>query len=167
MELTAFIAAIKNAGGKVATEEELTEFELVLGSTLPNEIKNYLKNCSGGRIFENPVEFLDQNGVNLIPRRMYDLNAMRHAAKKPIDPWVPKELLPIGLDEGGNTIMFCLHPDRFGHIYLLDHECIYYPGCIEAPDAIETMEEAEEYRISYCSSSFNEFLKNCHPVKNI
>ncbi|MCO1336673.1 SMI1/KNR4 family protein [Microbulbifer sp. OS29] len=165
MELEQFIAVIKKDEGRASTEEELAEFEQVLGSSLPGDIREFLKICGGGQIFETPVKYLDQCGAEIIPRRMYNLNTIRCAFENPIDNWAPRELLPIGLDEGGNTLMLSLRPDRFGHIYLLDHECIYYPGSDEVPDEIETIEEAEEYRISYYSPSFGKFIKDTRLVE--
>ncbi|WP_299939806.1 SMI1/KNR4 family protein [uncultured Microbulbifer sp.] len=167
MTLEEFVAVIRGEGGKAASDEALSAFERRMDLTLPQELKHFLKCCGGGRVIETPVEYLDERGAQLIPRRMYSLDEMQGAFNSPVDSWVPKALLSIGVDEGGNTIMLCLRKDRFGQIFLFDHECVHYPGDDECPDTIETIEEAEDYRLGYYAPSFRQFLDDLRVVETV
>ena len=68
---------------------------------------------------------------------------------------IPEGLLTIGSDAGGNAIMLCLRDDRFGQIFLLDHELVAYEG------EPEPLEEAEEYGlVLFYSPSFSQLLND-------
>ncbi|MBY2944009.1 SMI1/KNR4 family protein [Rhizobium leguminosarum] len=153
MTLEEFVAVIKNEGGKIATEEELTAFEKKLGLSLPQELRQFLKLSGGGLIFEPPVVYLDAKDRDLRLRHMSDLTEIDKEFTTPSAYPLPRELLRIGNDAGGNSIMVCLREDRFGQVFMLDHEMVAYEG------EPEPLEEAEEYGLVTCySPSFEQFL---------
>jgi hypothetical protein len=155
MTLDEFVSVIKNEGGKAATEEELAAFETKIASSLPRELRQFLASSGGGLIFQPPVIFLDENDRHLRLRRMSDLAGIDKELTTPESYPLPEKLLKIGSDAGGNAIMLCLRNDRFGQIFLLDHELVAYEG------EPEPLEEAEEYGlVLFYSPSFSQFLND-------
>ncbi|ANL71621.1 SMI1/KNR4 family protein [Rhizobium phaseoli] len=147
-----FAAVIKNEGGKTATEEELTAFEQKIGASLPQRLRQFLKLSSGGLIFDPPVVYLDSQDRDLRLRHMSDLTEIEKEFTTPRAYPLPRELLRIGNDSGGNSIMICLREDRFGEIFMLHHEMVAYEG------EPEPLEEAEDYGlVTRYSQSFERF----------
>lgn len=153
MTLEEFALAIKNEAGKAATDEELAAFEQKIGAKLPDDLKRFLKQSGGGLVFDPPVVYLDDRGRDLRIRRMCDLAEIDRKFTKPTSYPLPRELLIIGSDSGGNSIMICTREDRLGEIFMLDHEMVAYEG---DPDPLEKAEEEELVR-PY-SPSFTDFV---------
>lgn len=155
MTLDEFVASIESEGGKPATEADLLDFEGKIGVQLPEGLRAFLKRSGGGLIFDTPVEYLDADGRDLQLRHMCDLVEIDREFTKPSAYPLPPALFVIGNDAGGNSIMICLSTDRYGQIFVLDHEMVAYEG---EPEALE---EAEENGLVTCySRSFDQFLKD-------
>ncbi len=157
MRLDEFVGVIKNEGGRAATEDDIVSFEAKIKSSLPVELKQFLKLSGGGLIFQPPIVYHDSEDRYFRPRRMNDLSEIEQEFASPSSYPIPEGLLSIGADAGGNTILVCLRDDRFGQIFLLDHELVAYEG--EA----ETLEEAEEYGLLlFYAPSFSQFINDLH-----
>lgn len=155
MTLEEFAAAIRNEGGRAAGEDEIAALEAKIGATLPADLKRFLKQSGGGLVFDPPVVYLDAEGRDLTIRHMCDVVEIDREFTKPSSYPLPGELLIIGNDAGGNSIMICMRQDRLGEIFMLDHELVAYEG------DPEPLEEAEEYGLvtSY-SPSFTQFVSD-------
>lgn len=153
MTLEEFADIIENKGGKPAKEEDLQAFEGKIGATLPLELRQFLMLSGGGLVFDPPAVYHDAADRFFRLRRMSDLSGISEESVNPKYYPLPRELLCIGSDAGGNGIMVCLSQDRFGEIFLLDHEMVEYEG-----EAMP-LEEAEEVGLVTCySASFQKFL---------
>lgn len=155
MTLEEFAATIRNEGGRPASEDEIAAFEAKIGAGLPSDLKLFLKQSGGGLVFDPPVVYLDAEGRDLSIRHMCDLAEIDRIFTKPSAYPLPEQLLIIGNDAGGNSIMVCTKQDRFGEIFMLDHELVAYEG------EPEPLDEAEEYGLvnSY-SVSFTQFVSD-------
>jgi len=155
MTLDEFIDAIENEGGKPASEEALVAFETKIGSALPEKLRRYLNLSGGGLIFQPSIIYLDSEERQFRLRRMSDLSKIDEEFTTPSSYPLPDGFLIIGSDAGGNSIMVCLRSDRFGQIFLLDHELVAYEG---EPGPLE---EAEENGlVLFYSPSFSQFLND-------
>ncbi|MGV1822788.1 SMI1/KNR4 family protein [Agrobacterium sp. CG160-95] len=155
MTLDEFVNTIQNEDGNPASEDALVSFEAKIGSPLPKELREYLKCSGGGLIFQPSITYLDSEHRQLRLRYMNDLSKIDEEFTKPTSYPLPDGFLIIGSDAGGNAIMACMRTDRFGQIFLLDHELVAYEG---EPD---TLEEAEEYGlVLFYSPSFSQFLND-------
>lgn len=150
-----FAATIENRGGERATEGQLLAFEKKLGKTLPADYRTFLGISGGGMIFEPPVAYLDAPGRDLLLRHMNSLAEVEKNFAKPSSYPLPEGLLVIGNDAGGNSIMLCVTQDRYGQIFMLDHEMVAYEG------DPEPLDEAEENGlITQYSQSFSQFVSD-------
>ncbi|XUY27492.1 SMI1/KNR4 family protein [Agrobacterium sp. rho-8.1] len=148
-----FAAVIENKGDERATEEKLLAFEEKLRTKLPEDYRSFLGMSGGGLIFEPPVSYLDAKERDLLLRHMNSLREVEAEFAKPSAYPLPAGLLCIGNDSGGNSIMLSLTKERFGQIFMLDHEMVAYEG------EPEPLEEAEEYGlIKQYSASFTQFV---------
>jgi len=143
----------KNEDGRVATEAEVSAFEEKIGTPRPDSLREYFLQSGGGRVFDPPVIYLDAKEREFRLRHMGSLAETAQNFMTPRSYPLPRELLIIGNDAGGNSIMICTRRDRFGEIFMLDHELVAYEG------EPEELEAAEEYGLvtSY-SESFAHFL---------
>ncbi|MBB3947276.1 hypothetical protein GGQ73_003242 [Rhizobium skierniewicense] len=152
-----FAGAIRNEGGERATEDQLKAFERKLGKTLPGDYRAFLTISGGGLIFETAVSYLDAEERDLLLRHMNSLREVEAEFDKPSAYPLPEGLLCIGNDAGGNAIMLCMTEERYGQIFLLDHELVAYEG------EPEPFEEAQEYGlITQYSASFAQFVADLH-----
>jgi hypothetical protein len=88
---------------------------------------------------------------------MGGLGDVEHELKEPGWYPLPSDLLCFGSDAGGNPLMICLREDRYGEIFLIDHEMVSFEG---EPEPIE---EAEEYGLaSRLALSFSQFVAGLH-----
>ncbi len=152
-----FADAIENEGGKRATEDQLQAFEKKLGRKLPGDYRAFVTTSGGGLVFEPPVVYLDAEERDLRLRHVNCLAEVEKDFDKPSAYPLPEGLLCIGNDAGGNSIMLCVAEERFGQIFMLDHEMVAYEG------EPEPLEEAEEYGlVTQYSPSFSRFVSNLH-----
>ncbi len=106
------------------TEDDLKSFEMSLGCRLPAEYRNFLLMHNGGK----PVPFdfqLGSEGPDSI-HHVYGLNTKNHSdLRNIIDCFkgrIPRQILPIADDPGGNQICIGISGKHRGRIYFWDHE---------------------------------------------
>ncbi len=153
MNLEELAAIIDNEGGAPAKPEDLDAFEAAIGFSLPSELRRFLTLSGGGLVFNPPAVYHDAADRSFRLRRMSDLSGIKEEYTNPKSYPLPKELLRIGSDAGGNGIMICLRHDRFGEVFMLDHEMVAYEG---GPMPLEEAEE--DGLVTLYSLSFMHFV---------
>lgn len=133
-------------GRRPASEAEIASFEATIGHALPACYREFLTltgggYCRGGR-FAKPGGRPDYYGwiAALTDEPRFSLEARW---RKPDWYPMPHHLLTIGQDTGGNLIAMSLRDDRFGEVFLMDHELFSFYD-----EQQETIEEAEDYGLA-------------------
>src|SRR5262249_51415156 len=142
-----------------ATEEQIRAFEDEIGHTLPEDYRAFLSRCSGGSgdgDFEDATGGTPGGGEDAIPLRTIHGGRGGGADslsynREFIGDRIPRSLIWIMDDPGGNLICLGVSgPDR-GRVYYWDHEC--EPG----PDGWDGRVETAE-NIHLITGSFAQFL---------
>lgn len=139
--------------GSEISEKDIIHLEEITGYTLPDTYKQFLLKYNGGE--PNPYFFLVPDwkyGQSLVsefkgidPNRV-GLDLLEIIDIKQFD--LPKGVIPIGGDPGGNLILIDL---KTGKIYFWDHENV--------PN--ELNDKIEEFRNAYfLANTFYEFVAN-------
>ena len=161
MTLDEFVQEIDPEDRTPATEAEVARFEALIGHALPDAYRALLLLTGGGHI-NGRCRFGNGDGE---PNRYY-LVMLGLTPEGPLSlegfhqnpGWypVPTALLVIGNDSGGNSLAISLRDDRFGEVFLIDHELVSYDKNMQ-----ETIEEAEEYGLAMpYAPSFGDLLAN-------
>jgi hypothetical protein len=152
--------AIKKQFVPLVDESAVASLEVSLGHSLPSEYRRFLLTSNGGE----PV-----NAVFRIPNagKSYGDSAVRYffsIADKPTFSLrhkyeiysgarrLPRNMLPIATDAGGNLVLMALSGERVGQIFFWNHEI---EGLVENP--------ASEEHLAFVASSFAEFCKGLLP----
>jgi hypothetical protein len=107
-----------------ATRRQIEEFETRNGITLPEPYRSFLAETNGGRPLnqEFVVEGWGSSGVSdfyaIGTGNSFDLDAARDRFLDVL----PKDVLAIASDPGGNQICLGLNADLAGKIFFWDHE---------------------------------------------
>jgi len=144
---------VPRKGKKGATENQIKRLEVLIGCSLPDEYRNFLKRCNGGR--PNPdcvqvpgVEYIDNVGVgslfHLQPSQPEFDELSNQFARA--ETFLPKGHLPIA----GSSDLFTLslRPRSLGSVYWWNHES-------DEVDDDGNFLEAAGYLLA---GSFDEFL---------
>ena len=150
-----------------ATEEQIRAFEAEIGHTLAEDYRAFLARCSGGRVdWKCEYQGASPDGGNCV-HPLRTINGVRRGFtyslsynRKFIGDRIPKSLIWIMEDPGGNLI--CLGgsgPDR-GRVYYWDHEC--EPDRNEWDGRVETAGN-----IDLITGSFAEFLSGLRMTEGV
>lgn len=142
---------------KPITEKEINNIEELLVCTFPSDYKNHILKHNGGKCKPNVFSFIENDKKSksnidwflAIYNGKYDnlisyINIYKIEQKR-----LPKSLIPIAHDPGGNLICIsCCEPD-YGFIYFWDHEK-------------EGNNEQDDYKenLFLIAKSFNKFINN-------
>jgi anti-anti-sigma factor len=141
-----------------ATEEQIRTFEAEIGHTLPEDYRAFLARCRGGSTdWKCEYEGVSPDGekrslligtINGV-RKGYTYSLSYN--RKFIGNRIPKSLIGIMDDPGGNLICLGVSGPERGRVYFWDHECA--PNPREWDGRLETAEN-----IDLIAGSFAEFL---------
>jgi cell wall assembly regulator SMI1 len=145
-----------------ATEEQIRAFEAEIGHTLPEDYRAFLARCSGGWVdmtcrYDGVSPDGEESSVFLMSisglRKGYNYSLSHN--REFIGDRIPKSLIWIMNDPGGNLICLGVSGKERGRVYLWDHEGEPGPagwgGTVESAGNIEVIAE-----------SFAEFLDGIH-----
>ncbi|MDD2694297.1 MAG: SMI1/KNR4 family protein [Anaerolineales bacterium] len=132
------------------SEERLQAFEKQIGISLPQDYREFLKQCNGGTPKPNNFWISEEKYESSV-YQFYGLHSGPRWLS--IDCYISKErygvpngLLPIGDDGVGNLICIGITAENFDDIFFIDHEIHPY----NEPDSLNGI-----YKIA---ESFTEFL---------
>jgi hypothetical protein len=138
----------------------LSDFEELIGKKLPGPYREFLLIeggetppansflvCDGKEEWETDVSFF---GLQTGAYRLYSVpvNFYEYHGR------IPKHLIPIGSDSGGNLICISISEETFGQIYFSDHDYFSYDG-----------EEPTDHGTWLLASSFPDFFNNLRVSK--
>jgi hypothetical protein len=116
---------IENVYGQVSPEQ-IAELEARRGVVLPEEYKQLLLRSNGGKPRPDTFDVPGWHGKASVVTRLYGIHSGKHGnLEKMIDLYedrLPKDLLPIGGDPGGNLILLGVAGEHMGKIFFWDHE---------------------------------------------
>jgi hypothetical protein len=152
-------ATTLDPSGQGAAPEQIAAFEAMIGAALPGDYKQFLGMCRGvcpipcisfpfGK-YREPI--LSMGG--LVVQDKQSCSILKQFSKPSWHP-LPEHLIWIGNDTSGNPITLSLRPDRFGEIFLIDHELLSFND-----EKQEAIEDAEAYGLAdSLASSFTDFV---------
>ncbi len=148
---------IKNANPYgILTEERLIDFEKRLGTSLPSDYRNFVLQYNGG--VPEPAGFwVKENSFGDEVYLFYGLHngPMWFSIDFSIGDeqyGIPKGLIAIGEDGGGNFICLGIEEGNKGDIFFLDHEIHPYDN----PNSLDG--------ITKLANSFSEFISNFREI---
>jgi hypothetical protein len=120
---------------RVPTAAELKEVEAKLGSPLPDDYEEFVKEY-GATAFEKSVKFPTKGPCNWGPEGTPNvffgvLGSGSYDLLRNLDTYegrVPAECLPIANDPGGNLVLLAVRAKNKGRVYFWDHENELEPG---------------------------------------
>lgn len=137
------------------TESDVLNFEKILKVSLPDDYRNFLLHYNGGH--PKPHGFIYK-----LPDGRDWSGGVRDFFGLGVDSWedlrhyyalyedrVPKQMLPIANDDGGNLLLLALKDVEKGKIYFWDHN-----------EESEDDELPSYENIYFVANNFTEFLKN-------
>lgn len=160
MDIKEFATAISECGHTPATEAEITGFEALIGHALPKDFRAFLSICGGGFMEMQPSFNWPNDGG--WAGRVHTIGGLRNddpdyslQAQWNEPVWkLPRSLLWILRDTGGNPIVLALSGPEKGQVFFVDHDV--------EPDDGEwdgTISEALEYGyLIPLASSFTAFV---------
>lgn len=173
MTLEELAAMIDGGGCPTPAAAQVEAFEALIGARLPDDYRAFLALTPGGRLYGRVLFSLA--GEEIGAERVGCVAGLRPgAARSPADAEVsleerhrtasdcdvPRGLLSIMTDGGGNAIAIAVRPDRVGEIFFLDHE-------VSGGEGSPILEEAEGddwgYAIRF-ASSFSEMVAGFKPA---
>mgnify|MGYP003609457028 CR=1 FL=1 len=162
MKLEKLASLVNTKGRKPATLAQIEEFERNIGYKLPKDYAHFLTLTVGGQLTPAPFYKLGSlyEGVLCLlglddKEKPSPEDSLKEEIKNPGFYPLPSGLLNIGSDTSGNPISICLTEDRFGEIFINDHELFSFDN-----DLKETIEEAEEYGLAMLvAPSFSSFIE--------
>ena len=157
--------------GPPITKKMLLEFEKNLPRALPDDYRDFLKQCNGGSMDEENNAFYITGIPGFTKTRKGDegfaawfdsLNPNKNEDEEDLlsqylsirgEGVFPNYCLPIGSDYGGNLILLSLGEEDYGHIYFWDHE----QGWDEAGSL-----EPDYSHCYFVAKSFTELIDSLH-----
>ncbi|MBZ5482364.1 SMI1/KNR4 family protein [Bacillus sp. T_4] len=137
--------------------KDLERVEKKVGASFPEEYVNFLRKYNGGEVEDSIVKLPFEEIESFIlssffGTRVEDINDILSCYDM-YEGRVPKGSIPIGRDVGGNIVCLNLNRERYGYIFLWDHD-------IELEFEDNEMEIQDLY---YVAPSFNDFLHMIKP----
>lgn len=150
------MVTIKPFTDKKVSEDQITEIERKLGISFPIQYRQFLVKSNGGEPSPNcfPIaEVLAKGnaallafffGIDMWPGSGYDIVTNINTFRKRI----PRELIAIASDVGGNLICIAVTGENVGKIYFWEHEFERWFGL------------KPSYRnVAFVANSFDEFIE--------
>ena len=158
--------AMTERGPQVA-EAAVAAFEAQLGATLPQDYRSFLLEVNGGRTARSHRVFAirmqkartDETTLNGL-HSLDDPDDRGNLAQrwKNIHRMLPKDVLPIGSDSFGGTVVLALGGPRRGQVWFLD-------GADPRPEGSNPRVEWFDRRdVSKLADSFREFMDGLRPL---
>src|SRR5512140_674235 len=147
--------------GPEVTETEIAAFEAQFGATLPADYRAFLLEVNGGRTARSHTVFRirhDQTVLNTLHSlgesvEQRDLVTRWNRSRARL----PKEVLRIGADDGGGTVVVVVSGPRRGQVWFLD-------GVDPRPEGSNPRVEWFDRRdVSKIADSFREFMAGLGP----
>jgi SMI1 / KNR4 family (SUKH-1) len=153
--------------GPSVTDIEVEAFESQLQTRLPDDYREFLLKVNGGRTARSHRVFTmlmrksrkdetDLNSLNSLndPDDRFNLVARWKRARE----WLPKEVIPVGYDDFGGTVVVVIDGPRRGQVWFLD-------GADPRPEGSNPRVEWFDQRdVSKLADSFHEFMACLRPV---
>ena len=141
--------------GPTINEQEVKDFEQLIGYSLPTDYRRFLLTNNGGK--PNP-DFFDVPGWRYKESFVTDLKGIKTGLKVDLaklynlfEGRLPKGFIAVGADPGGNLILLSLDGSTQGKVYFFDHE--------NEPD--DATDDVKDYPNIYeVGKSFDQFLNN-------
>jgi SMI1 / KNR4 family (SUKH-1) len=155
-----------NERGPQVTEPEIAAFETELGAPLPEDYRAFLLDVNGGRTARSHRVFTmrmrkvreDETVLNSLnslndSEAQFDLATRWRWERQ----WLPPEVVPVGYDDFGGTVVVVISGPRRGQIWFLD-------GVDPRPEGANPRVEWFDQRdVSKISDSFREFMVGLRP----
>jgi hypothetical protein len=159
--------AMKERGPSV-TRESIVAFEERIKAKLPDDYVEFLLEVNGGQTSRNHRVFAirlsksatDETSLNSLnslddPDPQFDLASRWEFERQ----WLPAEVIPVGYDDGGGTVVLVVTGARRGQIWFLD-------GVDRRPeDANPRVEWFDRRDVAQVAGSFREFLHSLKPYE--
>lgn len=151
-----------NERGPSITKAAVAAFEAWLGVTLPEDYRTFLLDVNGGRTARSHRLFHIRNDRTILnslnslndPDEQFDLATRWQRARA----WLPNEVLPVGYDDGGGTVVVVVTGPRRGQVWFLDG---VDPRPEESNPRVEWFDQRD---VSKVADSFREFMTNLTPL---
>lgn len=158
---------VMNERGPRVTDLEVAQFEAELGIRLPDDYRDFLLTVNGGRTARSHRVFTirlrkvrtDETVLNSLnslsdPDDRSDIKTRWKRARE----WLPSEVIPVGYDDGGGTLVVVIAGPRRGQVWFLD-------GVDPRPeDANPRVEWFDQRDVSKVANSFREFMLGLRPL---
>jgi hypothetical protein len=156
-----------NERGPQVTEAAVTAFEAQIGARLPEDYRAFLLEVNGGRTARSHRVFTmwmrkvrpDKTVLNSLnslddPDDRFNLAIRWKRARK----WLPPEVIPVGYDDGGGTVVVVVAGPRRGQVWFID-------GVDPRPEGSNPRVEWFDQRdVSKLADSFREFMVRLRPL---
>lgn len=117
--------------GRKTSRIEIAELEKALELSFPQEYIDFLENYNGGKPESNIIE-LDGSKVKPFSITSFSITSFYGFGLEPYEDInnnlnifkgrIPDKCIPLAGVEGGNILVMSLETERYGYIYLWDHE---------------------------------------------
>jgi hypothetical protein len=152
--------------------EEISEFERSIAVFIPKEYKKFLETTNGGSpgglrpkdCFKyhahypgnQPTASPGGDGTELawifgIRNDAYYFNLLENI--RLYRERIPVNMIPIGIDAGGNIVLLCVRGDDYGKVFYWDHEAEADPSQGEVPNYSN---------VYYVANNFDEFVDSLY-----
>jgi hypothetical protein len=158
--------AMDERGPHVA-EPAISAFEAELGTTLPEDYRAFLLDVNGGRTARSHRVFTmrmrkvreDETVLNSLnslndPDTQFDLATQWRWERQ----WLPREVIPVGYDGFGGTVVVVVAGPRRGQVWFLDGAD---PRSEGSNPRVEWFEQRD---VSKVADSFREFMVGLRPL---
>jgi SMI1 / KNR4 family (SUKH-1) len=145
-----------NERGPSVTEAAVVAFEAQLGTRLPEDYRAFLLEINGGQTASNHSMFRIRNDRTILnslnslddPDEQVNLATQWQRARA----WLPIEVIPVGYDDFGGTVVVVIAGPRRGQVWFLD---AVDPRPEESNPRVEWFDRRD---VSKVADSFREFM---------
>jgi hypothetical protein len=108
-----------------ATEIDVSQFEMEIAARLPDDYRAFLLRYNGG--YPQPNGFVGGNEVLNYFFGLWQKRASLNYELLAYRDFIPKGMIPIACDPGGNLVLLEVARPNRGRIWFWDHECANSP----------------------------------------
>jgi cell wall assembly regulator SMI1 len=154
--------------GPQLTEAAITKFEARLGALLPDDYREFLLEVNGGRTARSRRVFTIRTGKARTDETVLNsLNSLDDTDDrsdlatrwKRACAWLPREVIPVGYDGFGGTVVVVIAGPRRGQVWFLDG---YDPDPEGANPRVAWFDRRD---VSKVADSFREFMVSLRPLE--